>query len=182
MRPTQLNKFCFRQIILDTFLKAAYYIVHLLNLFVFSPQDLPICGTGPEISADYIIQYPEAGCSTATPPDPVTVTANAYSSVLTIMERATDIGPDYRFTAAYFGSTLGYSIRTLNGTSSIDPCYWFIYIRLPTGEEFQSPLGASNYIIPASGYSIIWRFETFNPDNTNTNTTGVSLYIVYKTI
>ena len=146
----------------------------------FHLQDPP-CMSTQEISVNYEIQYPDAQCSTATPPDAVNGAVNANSSVLRLMERAADLSTAYRFTATYFGSTLGYFIDTINGTQSNNPCFWFIYIRLSTGEEFLSPLGVSNYIISASGHSIIWRYETFDANSTEHNTTAADVsYIIME--
>ena len=83
-----------------------------------------------------------------------------------VLEASVDVNREYQFTATYFGSTLGYFIDAINGTSSNNPCYWFFYFQAP-GQPgpVLSNLGVSNFFIPTSGYSIFMRYEKFNAEH-----------------
>ena len=114
------------------------------------------------------MEFPDDRCSTAPNPDPVTVTVPAESRALIVMQEAADKRSDLRFTTTYSRPDYGYFIDKINGTRDSDGrknCYWFIYIRGPEDKEILSPLGVSNYILPDTGYSIIWRFELYVPEN-----------------
>ena len=76
------------------------------------------------IDVDYTILYEDETCSNGTAPDSLSVSVKKGSTVLTMMEQAvTDIGTSYTFSATYFGGDLGYSINTINGTTSDSPCF-----------------------------------------------------------
>ena len=124
------------------------------------------------------MEYPDFGCSSAPDPDTVTVTVPIKSRALIVMQEAASMNSDLRFSATYFGSELGYFIEKLNGTNSDlgKSCFWFIYIRDPKGNEFLSPLGVSNYVLRGNGYSIVWRFQQYIPENsTHSNDSEVRL-------
>ena len=57
------------------------------------------------ITVEYRVEFPDATCSNATPPFPLTLTTERFSNVLTVMERAADVGSSYRFSATYFSNT-----------------------------------------------------------------------------
>lgn len=119
------------------------------------------------LSTTLNIEFLDPVCSTATPPEPAMVSIPTGSNVLAVMQRAVDnFGRDYRFSATYFGSELGFFIDTLSGTSSNveDNCFWIYYIDPPNGDEFKANLGVSNYIVPADGYTITWRFMQVTDD------------------
>ena len=130
-----------------------------------------MCDVKPSsISVEYSFQFsdmqncPPSAMSNAL--DPITVTILANGTAQNVLEASVDVNRAYRFTATYFGSTLGYSIGTINGTSSNNPCFWFFYFQAPgqPGPVF-SNLGVSNFIIPTSGYSIFMRYEKFNAED-----------------
>ena len=113
------------------------------------------------IDVDYTILYEDETCSNGTAPDSVMVSVKKGSTVLTVMEQAvTDFGRFYRFTATYFGGDLGYSIGTINGTTSDSPCFWFLYTSTPTGGEILSPVGVSTATVN-KGSGVTWRFEPY---------------------
>jgi len=112
------------------------------------------------------IQYPDPRCPTATPPDPITVSIDQGSNVLTLMEQAVNIGGrPYRFSGTFFETPLGLFIDTLNNVSnnSSEECYWIYYIDPPNGDEFETNLGVSSYIIPGNNYDVIWRYRQSTP-------------------
>ena len=110
-------------------------------------------------------------CPTSSAPDPITVTISKNGSALDVMEASVDVSTYYRFSATYFGNTLGYSIDTINGTSSSDPCYWFFYVQEPGSPmPVLANLGVSNYLVPTDGYSIYMRYEKYNPDGHDNST------------
>ena len=127
------------------------------------------------------MEYPDDGCSSAPEPDPVTVTVPIKSRALIVMQEAASMNSNVRFSAKYFGSKLGYSIRKLNGTKSDlnESCFWFFYIQDPKGNEFRSPLGVSNLVLRGNGYSIIYRFQRYIPENsTHSNDSEVRKQII----
>ena len=111
-------------------------------------------------SSNMAIEYPEPTCSTATPPPDAAVSIVQGGTALDVMEQAGNMGSDYRFSATYFGSDLGFFIDTLNGVSSnVDEnCFWLYFIMTPNGIIEIADLGVSSYVIPADGYTIIWRY------------------------
>ena len=112
----------------------------------------------------YKIEFSDPFCSNNTAPPPVWVKVKRQSTALDVMEQAVDtFGAPYRFSATYFGAPLGYFIDSINGTASDlgSSCFWFFFIRKPSGKEFLSPVGVSNFRVPGRGYSIIWRFSKF---------------------
>ena len=68
---------------------------------------------------EYTFQYSDAeNCPTNTSgSDPISVTIPANGVAQNVMEASVDVDSSYRFTATYFGSTLGYFIDAINGTS-----------------------------------------------------------------
>ena len=112
------------------------------------------------ITVEYRVEFPDATCSNATPPFPLNLTTERFSNVLTVMERAADVGSSYRFSATYFSNTLGYSIDAISGVASNNPCFWILYIQEPNGSPTRANLGVSNFFIRRSGFTVIWRFES----------------------
>ena len=111
------------------------------------------------ITVEYRVEFPNATCSNATPPFPLTLTTERFSNVLTVMERAADVGSSYRFSATYFSNTLGYSIDAISGVENNNSCFWLLYIQEPYGFPKLSNLGVSNFFIPSNGFTVIWRFS-----------------------
>ena len=111
-------------------------------------------------SSNMIIEYPEAACSTATPPPDAAVSIVQGGTALDVMEQAGNTGREYRFSATYFGSNLGFSIDTLNGVSNnqTNTCNWLFFIMTPDGAVEQASVDVSNYIVPADDYAVIWRY------------------------
>ena len=121
----------------------------------------------PTVVVQYAFQYTDMGncppSSKNDPLDPISVTIPANGAALRVIEASVDVSRDYRFTATYFGSTLGFFIDSINGTSSSNPCFWFFYVQTPESPNpVLSNLGVSNYNIPESGYVIFMRFEKSN--------------------
>ena len=114
---------------------------------------------------EYAFQYtdteqcPEA--TTNNPLSPVTLTIPEGGTAQKVLEASVGISSYYRFSATYFGSTLGYFIDTINGTTSdmAASCYWFFYVQEPGKQPELASVGVSNYIIPTSGYSILMRYQ-----------------------
>ena len=139
----------------------------------------------PKISVQYIVEYSDDRCSTAPDPAQATTKVPAGSVALIVMQEAANDDSQLRFTATYFGSDLGYYIDAINGTStdSENRCYWLIYVRYPNGTEFLSPLGVSSYVLPGTGYSLIWRYTrtydtTYVPDaETQSLTTAFEVHV-----
>jgi len=109
---------------------------------------------------EYQVEFRDATCSNATPPFPLTLTTERFSNVLTVMERAADVGSSYRFSVTYFSNTLGYAIDAISGVEDNNPCFWLLYIQEPNGSPTRANLGASNFFIPSCGFTVIWRFES----------------------
>lgn len=80
------------------------------------------------------------------------------------MELAVAHGEEYRFTAKYFGASLGYQILELNNNGP-DPtwvCSWYFYTLAPGETNYvKSSLGVSSFI-PCDGFTVILRYETFS--------------------
>ena len=93
------------------------------------------------------------------PPPPVTVPIDKGSPALAVLQGAVDINKDYKFTATYYGTAMGYDIDTIYGVEDKAPYYWMFYIQKPGCEPELAPVGVSNYIIPDPGYSVIFRYE-----------------------
>ena len=106
-----------------------------------------------------IEQCPQA--TTSNPLSPVTLTIPEGGTAQKVLEASVGISSYYRFSATYFGSTLGYFIDTINGTSSdmAASCFWFFYVQEPGKQPELASVGVSNYVIPTSGYSIFMRYE-----------------------
>ena len=111
------------------------------------------------------------------PPTPVLVNIVNGSSALAVLEGAVDIDRGYRFTATYFGNPLGYLIEAINGTASEFPCFWFFYIQEPGGQPEFSQVGVSNYVVPDSGYSVIFRYEIFDETEPGHSPNGAKSYL-----
>ena len=111
-------------------------------------------------SSNMTIEYPEAACSTATPPPDAAVSIVQGGTALDVMEQAGNMGSDYRFSATYFGSGLGFFIDTLNGVSNnqTNACNWLFFIMTPDGAVEQASVGVSNYIVPADDSTVVWRY------------------------
>ena len=123
-------------------------------------QEPEECNT-ETVSVTYTVEYPSPTMCTMSPSlGPISVTISKNGSALDVMEASVDVSTYYRFSATYFGNTLGYSIDTINGTSSSDPCYWFFYVQEPGSPmPMLENLGVSNYLIPTDDYSIYMRYE-----------------------
>lgn len=79
----------------------------------------------------------------------------------TIMENAvTKFGSNYRFTATYFGSAIGYKTIELNGVANNKGCIWKFYTRRHDGVTILSPVGITNFHIIHNGLTIIQRYES----------------------
>ena len=119
---------------------------------------------------EYVFQYTDVNsCPPSTENDaldPISVTIPANGEALSVLEASVNVDRAYRFTAIYFGPTLGYSIGAINGTSSRNPCFWFFYIQPPgSPNPVLSNLGLSSYLIPTSGYSVFMRYEKYSGED-----------------
>ena len=117
-----------------------------------------------QVDVNYNIRYSDPVCSNDTAPDDVVVRIRRKKTALNVMEKAVTLfGRDYRFTATYFGKELGYSINTINGTSSSleSRCFWFIFILDKDENEIFSPVGASNLVITNKQRNVIWQFGRY---------------------
>lgn len=122
-----------------------------------------------------MVEYRDQQCDARLTSQSLSVQAPVLSRGLDIMESAANAEPQYMFTAQYFGADLGYFITTINGTSqsvyqanSSEPfCYWAVYIAFPNDTEVQSALGISNFCLPSSGYTIIYRYTSTNENETS---------------
>ena len=135
-------------------------------------QEDPMCDVIPTpVFVEYAFQYPDMEkCPQSMMDinqfDPISVTIPTNGTAQNVLEASVGVGTAYRFTATYFGSTLGYFIDAINGTSSDNPCYWFFYYQAPgLPNPVLSNLGVSNFIIPTSGYSIFMRYEEFKEEH-----------------
>ena len=122
------------------------------------------------VAVEYAFQYTdEQNCPPSmenNPLDPITVTIPANGTALKVLEASVNVDRAYRFTATYFGTTLGYLIDAINGTSSNMSCFWFFYIQTPgSPNPVLSNLGVSNFEIPTTGYSVFMRYEQSNEVN-----------------
>lgn len=132
-----------------------------LNLAIISSlQNIPR-------TVGYEIKY-NATCSNDTAPAELTFPLRRWYSrglyAQTIMEEAvTRYGSSYRFSATYFGRTLGYFIDQLNGTSSslANSCFWAFLIRHRNGTEVLSSKGVTNTFI-YRGQSMIMSYQQFS--------------------
>lgn len=117
------------------------------------------------ITVNYAYQYPDTNCPLAENYPvvlPITVTIPTNGTALNVMQESTNVGRQYRFSATYFGTTLGYFIDSINGTSSnlTANCFWFFYVLEPGSvSPVLASVGVSNFYIPRSGYSIFMRYE-----------------------
>ena len=151
-------------------------------------QENPMCDVNPSsIDVEYSFQYSDMqNCppsAMSNPLDQISVTIPANGTAQNVLEASVGVSREYQFTATYFGSTLGYFIDTINGTSSNNPCFWFFYFQAP-GQPgpVLSNLGVSNFIIPTSGYSIFMQYEKFNAEHDSSppaNDTEVCAIIFY---
>ena len=117
-----------------------------------------------QVNVTYNIRYSDPVCSNDTAPDDVVVRIRRRRTALNVMERAVTLfGRDYRFSATYFGGELGYSINTINGTSSNleSGCFWFLFILDEGGNEIFSPFGVSNIKITKKQTDVIWQFGRY---------------------
>ena len=115
---------------------------------------------------EYAFEYPDTEeCPQETLNNPlsqVTLTIPESGTAQKVLETSVGISSYYRFSATYFGSTLGYFNDTINGTSSdmAASCYWFFYVQEPGSEQPElASVGISSNIIPTSGYSIVMHYE-----------------------
>lgn len=127
-----------------------------------------MCGAGT-VEVEYTFDYPsvkECPPKTNSHASPIKVTIPVNGTALNVMEASVDVSPAYRFTATYFGSTLGYYINTINGTAASDTCYWEFFYQVPGSlQPVSSDVGVSNYTIPTDGYSIIMQYNPLNESN-----------------
>ena len=133
---------------------------------IISLQEDAMCDVNPtQITVEYEFQYSDTeNCPPAasnSPLGPATLTIPSNATAQAVLEASVGISSYYRFSATYFGSTLGYFIDTINGTSSdmAASCFWFFYVQEPGKQPELASVGVSSYIIPTSGYSIFMRFE-----------------------
>ena len=74
------------------------------------------------------------------------------------MELAVQYGEQYRFTAEYYGASLGYMIKRFNNNAN-KTCFWFFYTLAPDETDcVKSSIGVSSFI-PCDGFTIILRYE-----------------------
>ena len=73
------------------------------------------------------------------------------------MYAAADQDSKFNFKSSYFGDS-GVFIDAIGGTASANPCFWLFYYDIPNVNEFLSPLGVSNVIIPGE-WDIILRYS-----------------------
>ena len=139
---------------------------YMYSIFILSHLQIPSMNCVGAVEVKYNVEYPNVNeCppkSNSKIPS-VNVIIPSNGSALNVMEASVDISPAYRFTATYFGSTLGYFITTINGTPSSQTCYWFFYYKEPGSlHPIFSNVGVSNYHIPTNGYTIIMRYESLS--------------------
>ena len=115
-----------------------------------------------QIEVLYKVEYnPE--CSTATPPEPVTVMVKVDSTALDVMQQAVidykgkEIPNPYQFQATYFN--FGYKIDKLNRSQNTGYCNWFLYHSKDGGLPVRADVGVSSFRIHESGCSIILKYE-----------------------
>lgn len=79
------------------------------------------------------------------------------------MENAvTKFGHDYQFTAGYYGSAIGYVIKSLNGVEFDDHtlgCNWQFFTRRIDGKTIPSYVGITNFIVNEDGLTILLRYR-----------------------
>ena len=129
-------------------------------------------GTIRNITTRYTVEYPDSQCANKSSLSaPITIPANSPVQYL-MQNAAAQFGWSFLFSVSYFGSELGYSITTLNGSSNNieNNCSWTYFIGFADGRESEAKLGISNYRVPADGYSITWSFMQIEepaemPDN-----------------
>ena len=107
---------------------------------------------------------------------PTTVLIDPQSTALNVME-ASVVGflvSPYSFSATYFGTELGYFIDKIDNVASdtTTNCFWIYYIISATaggGVVSYSPnVGVSNFLIPATGTRMVWRYQFIPPGNHTT--------------
>ena len=122
------------------------------------------CSLISNYQVDYSLEFPQANCSggnesLGSRPPPLTLVIPCGSSVQRVMEIAVDADPSYRFTVTYTGSTVGYTIDTINGTENNDPCFWFFYYQIP-GQDPILNESITNFIVPSNRTQVIMRYQT----------------------
>ena len=82
-----------------------------------------------------------------------------------MLENARNKYNAYKFSATYYGQTLGYFIDSLAGTGSPnDTCFWAIYYQPPNGNPYYLSFGASNFVPPVDGGNLIFQYQAFDDD------------------
>lgn len=66
----------------------------------------------------------------------------------------------YKFTATYYGSSLGFFIDAIGGVPAApnSEFYWAFYYSIGNGKPIKSDKGVSDFIIPSSNYTIIMKY------------------------
>jgi hypothetical protein len=77
-------------------------------------------------------------------------------NVQTAMERAYAIPPGITFAIEYFGSTFGYLVLTIDGTTNTSPDYWFLYVN-----DVLTDTGIDSTTLNA-GDAVSFKYEEYN--------------------
>ena len=111
----------------------------------------------------FSLDFPDDSCPpTNTPPRRISVIVETGSTVLDVMIAAADRSRYFNFKSTYFGDS-GFFIEAINGTANQDPCYWFFDYIIPGLSAQRSQFGVSNVVVPGDGFSVIFRYMRYVP-------------------
>ena len=139
------------------------------------------------VTVYYSVNYQEGPCMDNSPPIPsINVSIPCGGTAQQVMENAVnypdpDVARMYRFTATYFGSSLGYLVNAINSipstlTNESDSCFWLFLVQTPNGTLLSSNVGISSYTFNSDGYGMIMRYTALTEmigNGTTESTSGI---------
>ena len=143
------------------------------NNFLIMLRYEPSFPSSYTINSAETIEFSDASCFSSTPPTPPPTMSVNYipegSTALDVMQNAEDNCKfvcncydtnkyDYSFRAVYQGKEKGFAVDTISKVSDSDDCKWTLFIKNPSGEEVPVSVNPSIFVMPGTGYGLIWRY------------------------
>lgn len=135
------------------------------------------------VTTIYVIDYPDAKCTTAMPPDSISIATPTGSTALDVMVKAATLsGSDYAFSTDYMqvassAEVYGYVVTQVGGVDNNGSCIWVPFLT-PLGRDEVMGVAVSDLVVPGDGYTLTLRY--YEPEEPTTAPTPSSAAKVHN--